>query len=143
MLVKANQKIPTYRSIFDDLFNDWSLSNFSETNSTLPAVNIKESNEGFVVEVAAPGFDKKDFNINLNQDILTISSEKRESEEQKAKNYTRKEYSYQSFSRSFNLPEHVIDGDKIEATYNNGELHISIPKREEAKPKPERLIAVK
>lgn len=143
MLVKTNNKVHAYRSVFDDLFNDWSLSNFSETNSTLPAVNIKESDEGFVVEVAAPSLDKKDFNINLNQDVLTISSEKRGIEEEKAKNYTRKEYSYQSFSRSFNLPEHLIDGDKIEATYKNGELQISIPKREEAKPKPERLIDVK
>lgn len=142
MLVKTNNRFPVYRSVFDDLFNDWSLSNYSDTNTTLPAVNIKEDHHNFLVSVAAPGFDKKDFNINLNQDVLTISSEKKTEKDDTEGEFSRREYSYQSFSRSFTLPKNVIDSDKISATYKDGELHITIPKRDEAKPKPERLIEV-
>ncbi len=143
MLVKANPNFPTFPSLFDDFFRDWSVSNFSDTNTTLPAVNIKEDDNGFTIEVAAPGMDKKDFNINFDNDVLTISSEKKVENEDKGDNYTRKEYSYQSFTRSFRIPENTVDSDKIVASYKNGELLISIPKKEEAKPKPARLIAVK
>ena len=143
MLVKTNNRFPAYRNVFDDLFNDWSVSNFSETDTTLPATNIKENESGFLVEMAAPGMEKKDFVINLKDDLLTISSEKKIENEENNDHYTRKEYSYQSFSRSFSLPKNVVDSDKINATYKNGELRISIPKREEAKQKPEKLIEVK
>lgn len=143
MLVKTNNRFPVYRNVFDDLFNDWSVSNFSETDTTLPATNIKENESGFLVEMAAPGMEKKDFVINLKDDLLTISSEKKIENEENNDHYTRKEYSYQSFSRSFSLPKNVVDSDKINATYKNGELRISIPKREEAKQKPEKLIEVK
>jgi len=143
MLVKTNNRFPAYRNVFDDLFNDWSVSNFSETDTTLPATNIKENESGFFVEMAAPGMEKKDFVINLKDDLLTISSEKKIENEENNDHYTRKEYSYQSFSRSFSLPKNVVDSDKINATYKNGELRISIPKREEAKQKPEKLIEVK
>ncbi|MCF6214445.1 MAG: Hsp20/alpha crystallin family protein [Flavobacteriaceae bacterium] len=143
MLVKANHNFQTLPNLFDDFFRDWSVSNFSDTNTTLPAVNIKEDDNGFAIEVAAPGMDKKDFNINFDNDVLIISSEKKVENEDKGDNYTRKEYSYQSFSRSFRIPENTIDSDKITASYKNGVLLISIPKREEAKPKPARLIAVK
>lgn len=143
MLVKTNNRFPVYRNVFDDLFNDWSVSNFSETDTTLPATNIKENESGFLVEMAAPGMEKKDFVINLKDDLLTISSEKKIENEVSNDHYTRKEYSYQSFSRSFSLPKNVVDSDKINATYKNGELRISIPKREEAKQKPEKLIEVK
>jgi len=143
MLVKANHNYPTFPSLFDDFFRDWSVSNFSDTNTTLPAVNIKEDDNGFTIEVAAPGMNKKDFNINFDNDLLTISSEKKVENEEKKDNYTRKEYSYQSFTRSFRIPENTVDSDKITASYKNGELLISIPKKDEAKPKPARLIAVK
>jgi len=143
MLVKANHSFPTLPNLFDDFFRDWSVSNFSDTNTTLPAVNIKEDTNGFTIEVAAPGMDKKDFNINFENDVLTISSEKKVENEDSGDNYTRKEYSYQSFTRNFRIPENTVDSDKIAASYKNGELLISIPKREEAKPKPARLIAVK
>ncbi|WP_117880328.1 Hsp20/alpha crystallin family protein [Aureibaculum luteum] len=146
MLVKSNG-VPVIPTVFDNLFRDWSSTNFSETNTSLPAVNIKEDEDGFTVNLAAPGMDKKDFNIDLNNDVLTISSEKKvnpdASGEVKKDNYTRREYSYQSFKRSFNLPKNIVDNDKIKATYTNGELSIVIPKREEAKPKPARLIEVK
>jgi HSP20 family protein len=142
MLVKSSG-IPVMPSVFDDFFRDWSLSNYSDTNTTLPAVNIKESNDEFTVEVAVPGMDKKDFKVNLENNILTISSEKKLENEEKNDKYTRKEYSYQSFERSFNLPKNVVNSEKISATYKNGELIISIPKREEAKPIPPKLIEIK
>lgn len=142
MLVKSNG-FPVIPTIFDDFFRDWSSTNFSETNTTLPAVNIKENDDEFTVEVAVPGMDRKDFTINLDNDILTISSEKNVENSETKDNYTRKEYSYQSFKRSFNLPKNVVDSDKIKATYKDGELKILVPKREEAKPRPSRLIDVK
>ncbi|WP_203229464.1 Hsp20/alpha crystallin family protein [Aureibaculum marinum] len=142
MLVKSNG-IPVLPTIFDDFFRDWSSTNFSKTNTSLPAVNIKENEDEFTVEVAVPGMNKKDFQIDLDNDVLTISSEKEAENEETKDNYTRREYSYQSFKRSFNLPKNVVDSDKIKATYKNGELSIVIPKLEEAKPKPARLIEVK
>jgi HSP20 family protein len=141
MLVKSSG-IPAMPSIFDDFFRDWSLSNYSDTNTTLPAVNIKENENEFTVEVAVPGMDKDDFKINLDNNILTISSERTvENEENKGK-YTRKEYSYQSFERSFNLPKNIVESNQISASYKNGELKITIPKKEEAKPTPPKLIEV-
>jgi HSP20 family protein len=87
--------------------------------------------------------EKEDFQIDLDNNILTISSEKKIENEETNDKYTRREYSYQSFKRSFTLPKNVVDSDKIAATYKNGELVIAIPKKEEAKPKPARLIEVK
>lgn len=131
-------------SLFDRLFNNDMFSrDFSETNTTLPSVNIKENEDKFGVEVAVPGFSKNDFNIELNNNELTISSEKKEeNEEKEGERYTRREFSYQSFRRSFTLPN-TVDGDKISAQYKDGVLHVDIPKREEAKPKPPKQIAIK
>ncbi len=135
-----------YPSLFDQLFDtdmfDWSNRNYSETNTTVPSVNIKENADAFNVEMAVPGFDKKDFKIALDHNVLTISSEKKvENETKEGERFTRHEYSYQSFSRSFTLPE-AANGDKISAKYDNGILNVEIPKREEAKPKPMRQIAI-
>lgn len=135
-----------YPSVFDRFFDnsmfDWSNRNYSTTNTTIPSVNIKESADDFEVEVAAPGFGKGDFNIELDHDLLTISSNKKEENEvSKDGNYTRREFSYQSFSRSFTLPN-TANSDKIEAKYENGVLRVVIPKKEEAKPKPARQIAI-
>ena len=142
MLIKSTG-IPVLPTILDDFFRDWSTTNFSDTNTTLPAVNIMEDDNAFTVEVAVPGMEKKDFHIDLEDNILTISSEKTVEDKEVKDNYTRKEYSYQSFKRSFTLPKNMVDSDKIAAQYKNGELIIAIPKREEAKPKPARLIEVK
>jgi HSP20 family protein len=133
--------------LFDDFFNrdifNWGVSNFSDTNTTIPGVNIKETADNFEVEVAAPGMSKKDFKIELDGNMLTISSEKSdEREEKEGEKYTRKEFSYQSFYRTFNLPKEVVDAEKIEAKYENGLLHLLIPKKEEAKQKPARLIQI-
>jgi HSP20 family protein len=144
---KPQMDFPAFGSLIDQFFNndffDWSNRNFSVTNTTLPAVNIKEDNDKFQVEVAAPGLKKEDFKIEVNHNMLSISSEKREekTEGQEGGTYTRREFSYQSFVRSFSLPESV-DADKIEASYNDGVLVLNIPKKEEAKPKPARVIQI-
>jgi HSP20 family protein len=142
-LVRFSNTFPTLFDRFfeNDLF-DWSNRNFSSTNTTLPSVNIKETNDDFEVEVAAPGFSKTDFKIELNHDVLTVSSDKEVKNETKdGQQFTRREFSYQSFSRSFTLPNSA-DSDKIKALYENGILKIVIPKKEEAKPKPARQIAI-
>jgi HSP20 family protein len=142
-LVRLSNQFPTLFDRFfeSDLF-DWSNRNYSTTDTTLPSVNIKESTEEFEVELAAPGFVKSDFNIELNHDLLTISSEKKvENETKEGQQFAKREFSYQSFSRSFTLPN-TADGEKIKAKYDNGILRISIPKKEEAKPKPAKQIAV-
>lgn len=128
-------------SIWDNFFgrDPWDLTNFSE--STLPAVNIKETNDNFVVEVAAPGMKKDDFKIELDNNLLMISSEKQENNEEKKGDYTRREFSYQSFQRSFTLPKSVEE-NQISATYADGVLSIAIPKREESKAKPKRMIEI-
>lgn len=147
MLARRNEMLPAFSKIFGDFFDreffDWNSTNYSSTNTTLPAVNIKDSADHFYVEVAVPGMEKKDFQISLKDNVLTISSEKRKEEEKQEGNYTRREYSYQSFSRSFTLPDGIVDSDKITAKYENGELQITIPKKEEAKPKEPRKIEIK
>ncbi|OUL61550.1 Hsp20/alpha crystallin family protein [Flavobacterium sp. AJR] len=127
----------SFPSLLDDFFGrelfNWENSNFSSTSTTIPSINVKETDENFEVEVAAPGMDKKDFNVTLNDNLLTISSVKQNEKETVEDNYTRKEFSYQSFQRSFELPNNIVDEEKIKAHYDNGLLHLVIPKKEEAK----------
>ena len=134
-------------NLFDDFFSkdlwNWGLANHSVTNTTLPAVNIRETAENFEVEMAAPGMKKEDFRIELEGTELRISSERRSKNEMKeGERYTRREFSYQSFQRSFTLSKEVVDVDQINAKYENGVLHLLIPKKEEAKQKPPRMIEV-
>ncbi|MBN1387390.1 MAG: Hsp20/alpha crystallin family protein [Bacteroidales bacterium] len=119
---------------------DRSNSNFSATNTSLPAVNIKETNDDFMIEVAAPGMKKEDFSINYDNGRLTISSDK--DEEKVDEKYNRREFSYQSFCRSFEVADNVIDNQKINAKYKDGILYITLPKREEIKPKPAKQIEI-
>ena len=133
--------------LFDDFFSrdlfNWNNSNYSNTNTTIPAVNIKETPESYEVEVAAPGMQKNDFKVELEGNMLTISSEKTtRQEENESDRYSRKEFSYQSFQRTFNLHKDVVDIEKIQAKYENGLLKLMIPKKEEAKQKPPRLIEI-
>ena len=141
-LVRFSNQFP---SLFDRFFEndmfDWSNRNFSSTNTTLPSVNVKEDTDGYDVEVAAPGFNKKDFKIELNNDVLTVSSEVKTENETNEDRFTKREFSYQSFCRSFSLPATVERG-KISAKYENGILRIAIPKMEEAKPKPIKQISI-
>jgi HSP20 family protein len=147
-IVKRNGDLfQTMPGFFNDFltkdFSNWGLSNNSNTNTTIPAVNIRETSENFVVEMAAPGMKKDDFKIELDGTFLTINSEKEDQYEEKdGEKYSRKEFSYQSFQRTFQLPKEVVDSEKIEARYENGLLKLLIPKKEEAKQKPPRTIRI-
>jgi HSP20 family protein len=146
-LIKRNgNSVPSIPALFDDFFSrelfNWGNNNFSSTNTTVPAINIQEKADHFEVEVAAPGMEKKDFNITLEGSILTISSVKQHTDEKKTDNYTRKEFSYQSFQRSLELPKDMVDGEKIKANYENGLLRLTIPKKEEAKRKAPKQIEI-
>ncbi len=147
-LVRRNQNyFPSFPTFFDNIFSrdlmDWSNKNYSNTDSTLPAVNVWEDEDKYSIEVAAPGMKKDDFKVKIENDVLTISSEKKEEKEEKNNNYSRKEFCYQSFQRSFSIPEGHILGDKITASYTEGILHIELPKREEVKPQPPKEIEIK
>lgn len=146
-LVRRTQ-FPGFSALFDDLFNREPFNSdddtFSPTHTTVPSVNISETADDFLVEMAAPGMDKKDFRIELDGNTLSISSEKETSvdkEKEKGKGY-RREFSYQSFKRSFTLPKEVVDEENIAAKYENGLLHLTIPKKEEAKHASPRLIDI-
>ncbi|WP_395044792.1 Hsp20/alpha crystallin family protein [Flavobacterium sp.] len=123
----------------NDLFDNQWLE--KKLKHTLPAVNIKENKNEFNIEFASPGFTKKDFKIDLNENVLTISAEKEIEKNEENDNFTRKEFSYNSFSRSFTLPQ-TVNAEKIDAKYNDGILKLSIPKKEEAKLLPKKEIKV-
>ena len=116
-----------FQNFFDSDFNDFFSRRFSD-----PAANIIENAESFQLNLAAPGMKKDDFKINLENNILTISSEVEDEKLEEGKNYTRKEFSYGSFTRSFTLPK-IIDLEKIRADYEDGILKVFLPKKEEAK----------
>jgi HSP20 family protein len=134
--------------LMDNFFGrDWfdsSLSNWRSYGSTLPAVNVRETNDEFMIEVAAPGMKRDDFKVELDNNVLTISSQREESDEQKDEegNYTRKEFSYESFQRSFSLPQNKVRAEEIKAKYTDGVLHVSVPKTEDAKTKPVKQIQI-
>ncbi|WP_312789601.1 Hsp20/alpha crystallin family protein [Sphingobacterium sp.] len=132
---------PMFDNFNRELLN-WDNKNYSSTSTTVPAVNIKENADTFEVEVAAPGMTKGDFKITLDGNLLTISSAKQEQNEEHKDNYTRREFSYQSFQRSFELQREVVDQDNIQACYENGMLRLTIPKKEEAKQKEPRMIEI-
>jgi HSP20 family protein len=139
--------LPTLRFTRPALANEFFKNNFwgdlldTQSGYNVPAVNIAEGAENFSIEVAAPGLSKNDFKINLDHNVLTISSNREDKKEEKEGKYTRKEFNYSAFSRSFTLPESV-EVDKITATHQDGILYVNIPKREEAKVKPAREIAI-
>lgn len=130
-------------SLLEDIFDDSVLERRFKNIHSLPAVNIEEKEDKYSLELAAPGKSKKDFNIELDNDLLTISSEIREENktDDKERQFTRREFSYESFKRSFTLPD-TIDTAKIKANYKNGILILDMPKREEAKTQPKRMIDI-
>lgn len=145
--MRNNSLLPSMSRFMDDDWNnlfDWRNRNYSPSTTTLPSVNVKETKDEFVVEMAAPGMKKEDFDIQLDNNMLTIRSERKHENEQKDEDgkYSRREFSYQSFQRSFNLDQQVVDDDNISATYEDGILSLTIPKKEEAKEKPPRSIEV-
>ncbi len=138
---------PSFPSLFNRLFEgdmmDWSNSNFAGNNSTLPAVNVRENQNEFIIEVAAPGMKKDDFNLDFDNGRLSISSElSEESKNDEGEKFTRREYYYRSFQRSFTVPQNIVDSDKIQAKYTDGILKVTLPKREEVKPKPTKQIKI-
>ncbi len=121
-------------SLFEDMLrpmNEW-LDERWPFSSHLPAVNVKETDKSYEINLAAPGLEKSDFKIDLNGNMITISAEKEKTEEEKEDGFTRKEYNFNSFSRSFTLPEDTM-ADKIDANYVNGELKLMLPKKEGAR----------
>lgn len=134
----ANNWLP---SLIDEMFNN-DYSGGTSLNLTQPAVNILETDERFYLEMVIPGFSKEDVAIEVDKDILTISSEVQEENEEKTEQFTRKEFEKRSFKRSFNLPE-TVNQDSIKGSYENGILSIELPKKEEALPQPKRMISLK
>jgi HSP20 family protein len=137
MTTKALERTPKLPMFFDDFFKPWNewFDNGNEMLNrmlTVPAVNVSETKDKFMVTLAVPGMKKEDFNIRMEGNMLIISCEKEETKEEKEKTFNRKEYNYSSFSRSFTLPEEILK-DKIDALYENGELKLMLPKSEKAK----------
>lgn len=122
---------PSSNNFFDNFLSNWTDENFAALGKNLPSANLKETDNKLEVDLAAPGMKKEDFKIEIDNHLLMISSEKKEEKEETRKkdNYYRREFNYQSFCRSFSLPEY-IDENKIEASYKDGILHIDIAKKE-------------
>ncbi|MGF2412110.1 Hsp20/alpha crystallin family protein [Ferruginibacter sp.] len=141
-LAKVSERMPT---VFEDLFkpwNEWFDGGLWGKTMNIPAVNIIVHKDEYLVSLAVPGMKKDDFKIDVDGNMLTISSEKEETKEEKEKKFTRKEYNYSSFSRSFTLPEE-INKEKIEAKYEDGVLKIALPRKDEAKKPSAKHINVK
>lgn len=136
--------LPTLPSWFDDILGKGLgtefMSNFN-TGITLPAVNVIDSDHEFVIDMAVPGLKKSDFDIDIDNHILSIGVESKTEQNEKTENYTRREFGYSSFKRTFAIPESV-NVDKIAADYNDGILKIHLPKKEEAKKKPLKKIKI-
>ena len=130
-------------SFVEEYFNGDFLPRFFdvENYNSVPAVNIAESKDEYRIDVAAPGLNKEDFRIQIDKNVLTVSSEKEEKHEEKDEKIMRKEFSYYSFRRCFTLPE-TVNSDRIKASHKDGILEIVIPKREESKEKPAREIKI-
>ncbi len=134
-------------SLLPDLMNEFLGNDFLPMNcntfsgNNAPAVNIIEYDDDFSIEVSAPGLDKEDFKISFENNVLNISSEKEEEKEEKKEKYMRREFFSKSFKRSFSLPK-TVDVEKINASHKNGVLNILLPKKEEEKVKPSRLIDI-
>ena len=138
LLKRKEREIPTTQSFLADFF-DIDRFPFIENNllstrkaAKIPLVNVKENKDDFMIEVAAPGMEKKNFHVRVDNGLLNISCEKEEESEEEDMNYSRREYNYSSFSRSFHLPD-TIEKDKVKARYDNGVLKITVPKKAEAK----------
>jgi HSP20 family protein len=137
-LVKRNNAL--FPAVMDEMFKDW-MGGTQMVNKTVPPVNIRENENGFTVELMAVGLRKEDFNIEVDNDLLTISAETKAEDKQDEGKFTRGEFGVTSFKRSFRLPE-TVNEDSINAVYQDGILKLSLPKKEEALPKAKRLIEI-
>ncbi|MEQ8910327.1 MAG: Hsp20/alpha crystallin family protein [Vicingaceae bacterium] len=143
LLVKRNGNnfIRPFPSVFSDFFDDDNLFERNYLKPALPAVNVKENKNNFEIELAAPGMKKDDFKVDVDNGVLSISSEKEESSEETEENYTRKEFSYSSFKRAFTLPDNV-DNENIKAKYSDGVLGITLKKKKEAAVQAPKTISI-
>jgi HSP20 family protein len=145
-LIKFNNRnrlFPWDNGLKSFLSNDNYLNDdFLDDDSLMPAMNVKEHQDDFEIEFAAPGFNKKDFNVTLEDDMLHVSAEKTKEEEEKEEDFTRKEFSYNAFKRSLKLPKSVNPNEDVKAVYKNGILKLKLLKKEEAKQLPKRVIEI-
>ena len=133
---------PLFPSLLDEFFgSDTPFSGLSSP-SHVPSVNISETDTNFELALAAPGKTRKDFNVELDDHVLTVSSESKHEDESKTDQYTKREFRYDNFQRSFRLPE-TVDTSGIKAKYDNGILTITLPKHDEAIPEPKKQIEIK
>ncbi len=143
--MRANGNLfPSIPALLENFFSNELTDSVLATGqnaATLPAVNIIETNDDYRIEMAAPGMKRDDFRVELDNNQLTISSVTENASDSKDQ-YLRREYNYGAFQRSFTLPENEVEGEQIAARYEDGILHIVVPKKEEAKIKPVRQIAV-
>lgn len=136
-LVKRNNLV--FPALMNEIFKpDW-FGGLENLHNNLPQVNIKEAETNFVLELCVPGGKKEDFKIEIDKEVLTVSAEAKTDEVKKEEEYTRREFAFKSFKRSFTLPN-TIDIANINANYENGVLSFELPKKDEALPKPKRLI---
>lgn len=139
-VVKRNQLL--FPSIVNDLLGpDWFGGTNWLPNTSTPAVNVRETESDYRLELVVPGFQKDEIQLEVDHDVLKISARHQEEKNEENERYTRREFSMSSFQRSFQLPETVND-EGISADYREGILHVTLPKREEAMPKPKRLISL-
>jgi HSP20 family protein len=131
----------SYSPFLSNLFDDDFFPVLTNRTSSMPAVNIKENDKSFFLELAVPGMEKKDLKIDISDDVLTISSESKNETEEEKDGYKRKEFSYTSFCRSFYIPENV-NREKIAASYKDGILNVELPKLEEEKSKITKQIKI-
>ena len=136
-VIKRNDVL--FPSLMNEIFKpDW-FGGLENMRTNVPAVNIKENEKDFELELSVPGRSKDDFSIEIDDNVLTVSAEVKTENDVKKDNYTRREFGFSSFTRSFTLPKSV-DSNKINANYENGVLKFTLPKKEEALPKPKRTI---
>jgi len=128
-------------SLLSDFFDDDRFSFDTQWLARVPAANVKEKDDAFYIDLALPGMQKEDFQVNVENHTLVISSEQKEESKEEKDEYTRQEFSYRSFRRSFALPESV-KADDIQAKYEDGVLKLIIPKKEEAKQAPRKEISI-
>ena len=133
---------PLFPSLLDEFFGSDTPFSALSNRSHVPSVNISETDTNFELALATPGKTRKDFNVELDDHVLTVSSESKHEDESKTDQYTRREFRYDNFQRSFRLPE-TVDTAGIKAKYDNGILTINLPTHEEAIPEPEKQIEIK
>lgn len=141
LIKKQSLRNPWFPINLDEFFRDERIATLPSFSTTIPAVNVKDMEKIFKLEIAAPGLKKEHFSVEVENDILSIQSSFDQAGEQKENQFTRREFSYHSFRRSFSLPESV-DVQKIKAQYEDGILTLTLPKRKEALSQPIKQIAI-